>query len=61
MGVAKSMDSAVPMESTDDKIATHSTPWEPWQDWGSTARYLVIYMVQLMPYLIFAWQGYVHR
>ena len=46
------------MNSTELEHDEKSPKQEPWQSWGTTARYLVIWLVQIAPW---AWLTYVHR
>jgi hypothetical protein len=36
----------------------HNQP-QPWQSWGSTVRYTVVRLAEVMPYIaVLAWQAY---
>jgi hypothetical protein len=47
------------MHSTEIKQGEHTATQEPpWQSWGATARYLLIWLAQTAPW---AWATYLHR
>jgi hypothetical protein len=51
-----------PELSTGDELdELHTTKHEPWESWGTTARYVIVRLAQTMPTALLVWQAFVHH
>ena len=48
-------------ECTDVQAYAHRSTPEPWQSWGSTARYLIVRISQAVPSGLLVWLAYVRH
>ena len=48
-------------KSTEVQPHEYRTTSEPWQSWGSAARYLVVRFAEAVPSGVLVWLAYVHH